>query len=190
MEMTLVSPGLVHNALMFFQASDMTAVYNERIAIVLGFLTLISALAVFVSCRTCVAWLRHLGMKDPSTTRGYSVFYRFHLYYWWAFGMLLVVHPIIAILHTGLPQAGDPDANIHWIILGIGLFSAIAAVAVFSSCRVVPRLVTMATSRNPFDNSSFKAFFRNHSYFWAPLVLLVAVHIAVAFNHARIWPGG
>ncbi len=188
--MTLVSNGLLHNAVMFFQASDMTAVYNERIAIVLGFLTLISGLAVFISCRTCVAWLKHLGMKDPSTTRGYSVFYRFHLYYWWAFGMLLIVHLIMAILHTGLPQAGDSDANVHWIILGIGLFSAMAAVAVFSSCRVLPRLITVATSRNPFQSISFRAFFQNHAYFWVPLVLLAGVHIAFGFQHAGIWPGG
>ncbi len=185
-----VNPGLLQNAVMFFQGSDITAVYDERIAIVLGYLTLISGLAVFISCRTCVSWLRHLGMKDPTTTRGYAGFYRFHLYYWWAFGVLLLIHLMMAILHTGLPQAGDPDASVHWIILGMGLFSAIAALMVFSSCRVLPRLITIATSRNPFQNIHFKTFFQNHSYFWVPLVLLAGVHIAFGFQHAGIWPGG
>jgi hypothetical protein len=173
-----------------FQASSMAAIYNERVAITLGFATLVSAIAAFLSCRTCVSWLRRLGVKDPISFKGYATFYQYHVYYWWAFGILLVAHLMMAVIHTGLPQAGDPDAGVHWRILGMGFFSAVSGVVLFSSCRILPRLVTLATRKNPFHNFAYAAFFQKHSYFWSVMALLVAGHLIFSIIHTGVWPAG
>lgn len=172
-----------------FQAADAAATYNERLAIVFGVITLVLSLSTFLSCRTCISWLKRLGIQNPMHSKGYALFYRYHLYYWWAFGVALVAHFMVAVLHTGLPQSDDPDANIHWIILGLGLFSAISAVGLFSSCRILPRLAAMAKNNNPLDNMVFRVFFKYHSYYWFILAMLVAAHFGVSYWHAGIWPG-
>jgi cytochrome b561 len=180
--------GLKTNLLL--ASSNLGSVYNERLAIVLGLLTLTSGLVVFLSCRTCLSWLSHLGLKNLTQTRGYSVFFRYHLYYWWTFGVLLVAHLMVAVLHTGLPQAGDPDANVHWTILGLGLFSAISGLVVFSSCRVLPRLLGMALPRKRLNNLALSPFFKYHSFLWLILAALAISHFLVGLNHSGIWPGG
>jgi hypothetical protein len=174
---------------MLFAAADSSALNNERLAIVLGFLTLLSGLAAFLSCRTCLGWLSRLGIKDFTHNRIYAPFYKLHLYYWWSFGVLVVAHLMVAVVHTGLPQAGDPDAPVHWWILGLGLFSAMSAIGVFFSCRIMPRLVTMARSSDPFNSHSYRTFFRGHSFYWISLGLLAAAHFLVAFSHIGVWPG-
>ncbi len=173
-----------------FQASGITAVYNERLAIIFGFITLASGLSAFLSCRVCISWLSHLGLKNPTQIKGYSAFYKYHLYYWWAFGVSLVAHFMVATLHTGLPQAGDPDAGVHWIILGLGLFSGVSASSLFFSCRVLPRLVAMATPKKPFNNPLYRAYNKYHSYYWVILALLATAHFIVSYNHTGVWPGG
>ena len=114
-----------------FQISDLSAIYNERLAIILGILTLISITAVFASCRICLSWISRLRMKNHTQIKIYAFFNKYHLYYWWAFGILLVAHFMVGVLHTGLPQANDPDANVHWFILGLGFFSAVTASSLF-----------------------------------------------------------
>jgi hypothetical protein len=177
------------NGTAFFQAAEFTAVQNERLAIVLGVVVLVLGLAVFFSCRAWVSWLRRLGVPSPTRVRGYALFYRYHLYYWWAFGVLLVAHLLVAVLHTGLPQSSDPDAGVHWRILGLGLFSGISAAVSFSSCRVLPRLAAMATPRSPLNNIAYRIFFNYHSYYWLIVGVLVALHFVFAYRHAGIWPG-
>ena len=103
---------------MYVSAS--AAVYGERTAIVLGFATLVLALAAFASCRTFASVLTRLGAKDPARNKAYRAFNRYHLYYWWFFGVAVLAHVMMATFHTGLPKAGDPDAGIHWVILGLG----------------------------------------------------------------------
>jgi hypothetical protein len=102
----------------------------------------------------------------------------------------MVAHFMVAVLHTGLPQGGDPDANVHWAILGLGLFSAVSATSLFCSCRVLPRLVAMATPKTPFNNILYRSFYKYHNYYWLIMALLVAAHFLVNFNHAGVWPEG
>ena len=177
-------------SIVLFQITDMAAVYDERLAIILGLVTLLFGLTVFFSCRTCISWLSRLGLKNLTETRGYLMFYRYHLYYWWAFGVLVVAHFLIATVHTGLPQAGDPDANIHWTILGLGLFSFITALVTFSSCRVLPKIAAVVSPKSLFNNNTYKIFFRYHTYYWWIMALLVAAHFTVSYSHAGIWPPG
>lgn len=172
-----------------FQISAQAAVYNERIAISLGFVTLALALAIFISCRSFVTLLMRFGLKNPTKNKAYQSFYRYHTYYWWFFGVSVVSHIMMATLHTGLPQAGDPDAGIHWIILILGLMSALSGLALFASCRAYSRLLTPAIPKLSFTGRTYKSFFSYHSYYWLVFALLVAGHFVVSYLHAGIWPG-
>jgi hypothetical protein len=174
---------------MLFQATDLTGIYDERVAVVLGVLTLISGLATLVSCRSCVNVLHLLGWHNPLGTKWYQAIYRYHTYYWWSFGILLISHIIMAVSHTGLPESGDPDANVHWMILFLGLASFISAFSIFSSCRVFPSLKIMATPGRPVGNK-YRSFFKYHSYYWVIFLVLVAGHFTIGLIHTGIWPGG
>jgi hypothetical protein len=171
------------------EIADRSAIYNERLAIVLGLLTLTLAAASFISCRSCLSRLKYLRLPDPTKIKGYSSFYKYHLYYWWAFGVFLVSHVLVAIAHTGLPQAGDPDAGAHWTILGLGFFSALSSSVVFCSCRVLPRLAALVSPGSLFNNTAYKFLFRYHAYFWIIFFLLAFSHFAAGYHHAGIWPG-
>ncbi len=173
-----------------FQAAGSSAIYNERLAIVFGLVTLGLGLATFLSCRICLGWLKKLGFKDPVRAGWYGPFYKYHLYYWWGLGIALVAHLMVALVHTGLPQAGDPDAGVHWAILGLGLLSAISTSVVFFSCRVMPRLVAMATRGEPWNSTRYRTYNHYHAYYWLMAGFLVAGHFAASFSHAGLWPGG
>ncbi len=178
------------SATFLFQAVDGKVIDNERLAIALGLLTLVSAIAVFASCRICMIWLNRLGLQNPAHIKGYSFFYRYHLYYWWTFGVLLLAHVMVGTLHTGLPRIGDPDEGLHWAILGLGLFSAVSSISVFCSCRIMPRLMFLARRGKSGDNSGYRAFSRFHTYFWLFLACLVGAHFAFSYYHAGVWPSG
>jgi hypothetical protein len=165
------------------------ALYYERLAIILGIITLVSALFVFFSCRIFVSRLPSPGSKPSRLKKLYKSFYKYHLYYWWALGVALLAHLMLAVLHTGLPQSGDPDAGIHWAILGFGVAGSISALVLFSSCRIVPRLLAMAGTADPFQSHVFKSAYKYHTYYWAILGMVVLTHFGIALAHAGIWPG-
>ena len=171
-----------------FDIVDKAAIYNERVAIILGFITLVSAIAAFVSCRTFMNILAHLGLKNASQSRFFQRYYRYHAWYWWVFGVALLTHLVIATVHTGLPKAGDPDAPIHWAILALGLAGGLTGITLFFSCRIVPRLMAPATDKFSLQNRAFNTFFKYHTWYWLVFVLLVAAHFTVSFIHAGAWP--
>jgi hypothetical protein len=173
--------------MMLYEIATPSTIYNERLAMVLGVATLLMAVASFISCRSCLSWLKYLHL-EPMKIKGYASFYKYHLYYWWAFGVFLISHILVAVVHTGLPQAGDPDAGAHWVILAFGFFSAVSSIVVFSSCRVLPYLVAMASPQSLFNHGSYKFVFKYHSYYWAFFLLLATIHFAAGYNHAGIWP--
>jgi len=164
------------------------AIYDERVAVVLGFLTLFSLLAVFLSCRSFLAVMNRMGLEGVTNSKAYRRFYQYHAYYWWIFGALILSHFMMAVLHTGLPKAGDPDSPIHWAILLLGLGAALGAGALFVSCRIMPRLITLATSKNPMTSVAFKGFFKLHAYYWWIILLLVVAHFAASYLHTGFWP--
>lgn len=181
----LLSLPIAHKSL---EITGPTAIYNERIAIIMGIFTLMLALAVFLSCRTFFSLAHLLGWKTPGENKIYRVFNKYHVWYWWLFGVSLVAHIMMSVVHTGLPQAGDPDAGIHWIILILGLASAILAVIIFASCRFLPRVLSAQKSGGLLKNVRYNLFYRYHNYYWLLLLLMVAAHFTVSFLHAGIWP--
>ncbi len=178
------------SSITLFQTPETSAVYYERLAIVLGITVLVFGLSTFLSCRVCISWFSFLGVKNLARKNGYSSFYKYHTYYWWAFGVSLVAHILVATLHTGLPQAGDPDAGVHWIILASGLLGGVSAASVFSSCRVLPRLLAMLTPDKPLNQPLYRSYYKYHAYFWLVWALVVAAHFTTSYNHAGLWPPG
>ncbi len=172
-----------------FEISNQSAIYNERVAIILGLATLTLALAAFTSCRTFVSLLTRLGVRNPTDNVAYQTFNKRHLYYWWFFGVLALAHVMMSTFHTGLPEAGDPDAGVHWIILALGLASALSGVALFSSCRLSPKLLAPVIPKLSLASQAYRSFFGYHSHYWWVFAVLVAVHFAASYLHAGIWPG-
>jgi hypothetical protein len=169
--------------------SPQAPVYGERTAIVLGFAAVALALAAFASCRTFVALIKHLGVNDPSQNRVYRRFNRYHVYYWWFFGVAVLAHVLMATFHTGWPKAGDPDAGVHWMILILGTASGIASASLFGSCRISPRLLAPAVPKISLGNEAYRSFFGYHSFYWLALILVFAGHFLAGYLHAGIWPG-
>ena len=163
-------------------------IINERIAIILGVVTLTLGIAAFASCKTCFSIFRRFGWGNPLDNKGYRLFFRYHSYYWWAFGIVLISHIFIAFVHTGLPQAGDPGAWIHWVILSLGLVTALSAGVQFFSCRICFKFLSRQKSSDFFNNRTLQPFFKFHSYYWIIFFLLAFVHFAAGYYHAGIWP--
>jgi hypothetical protein len=169
------------------QIAGSAAIYNERVAIILGLITLLAALATFASCRTLFFIFKFFKIA-PVQNRAYQLFSRYHSYYWFIFGFALVAHLMMAIFHTGLPQAGDQDAGAHWAILILGFCGMLSAAVLFTTCKISPRLIAPVAPKLSLKNKAYRTVYQYHSYYWLTFALLIAGHFAISFLHAGIWP--
>jgi hypothetical protein len=163
------------------------ALYNERLAIVLGFVTLAAAVGVMASCRLVPFVLCALH-KDPSQSRFYQRLSRWHAYFWWIFIMVAVLHIFTAFFHTGFPKSGDSDAGVHWVILGLAFTSLVFFPLVLSTCRIVIPFWNVIGGKSPLGNRFYKWFYTRHGLWWWPWALAFLGHVAVAYAHTGIWP--
>jgi hypothetical protein len=170
------------------QIASGPGLYGERLAVALGFVTLISAVATFATCRSCLFFLGRFGLSNLTEKRWYRPFYKYHGYFWWVFVMGLVLHLLTSLMHTAIPASGDPDAPIHWIILSLGLASLLMVIGVLASCRSLAGLVNMFREKSLLNNTKYLPFYRFHSYYWLILILLIAGHFASSYIHTGIWP--
>jgi cytochrome b561 len=171
------------------QISADIGIYNERLAIALGLLTLVFALAILASCRSFAFLLNRFGVKDYTNNKPYQSFYKFHSYYWWIFWLAFVLHLMTAVTHTELPAVGDPDAGIHWLILGFGAAALVSMLIVSLSCRSIIAFSNIFTEKSLLKFKIYNSFYRYHSYYWFVFILLIAGHFTSAYIHAGIWPG-
>ena len=132
--------------------------YGERLTVALGYITLAFTVATFATCRSCLSLLSHLGLKSPMEMRWYRPFYKYHGYYWSVFLFTLVLHLMTAMMHTAIPKAGDPDAQIHWIILSFGLSTLVFTGITLSSCRSFIGLLNLFMEKGPLTNQAFQLF--------------------------------
>jgi len=160
----------------------------ERASVTLGFLTLAAALSTFASCRSCISFLKWFRIQNPLSNKAYRAFYQFHSYYWWAFVSLLVIHLSLAIAHTGIPKAGDPDAPVHWYILSFGFGSALFTFFTLSSCRISNDFISGLFKNENQLQAGYKKFKGYHAYLWLIFLLVFAVHFFFAHQHVGFWP--
>jgi cytochrome b561 len=113
-----------------------SALVNERLAVVLGMLTLLAAVAILASCRLVPSIMKRLH-KEPLQSPFYRSIYGLHSYFWWAFIVLLALHFLAAFMHSGFPVSGDPDAPIHWAVLSLALIAFLSFLMVLFSCRII-----------------------------------------------------
>ena len=164
-------------------------IYYERIAVVLGFVTLVASLATFTSCRSFISLMSRFTNNNLLENRAYKFFYKYHSYYWWSFLVVLAIHVMSATIHTELlPGPDDPDALEHWFILGFA-FGTLGSFSIqFASCRTFTSLVDFFTQKNPVKSRVFKVFYRFHAYYWWIFLLTVAGHVTAAAIHTNVWP--
>lgn len=162
--------------------------YGERLAVALGYITLTLALATFVSCRSCVSLLGHLGMRNSIEVRWYRAFYKYHGYYWPLFLFTLTLHLMTALVHTEIPTTTDPDALIHWVILSFAFSSLVFLGAVLSSCRSLVSTMSLFMEKGPMTNRVFRNYYGYHSGYWLVFILAVSGHVSSAYIHTGIWP--
>jgi hypothetical protein len=180
------SSGII--GLSMYALSTDPGIFGERVAVILGFMTLFMALTIFVSCRSCLSFLRIFRINNFLNSKGYQVFNRYHNYYWWIFGYFLVIHVWMAVVHTGFPAADDPDASIHWVILWSGIGSLALSGVVLSSCRSFVYMLTFFRGSSPLGNWLFRESYKFHSYYWLAFLLAVAGHFAADYYHVGLWP--
>jgi hypothetical protein len=178
---------MIHN----YQASTGVGIYNERLAIILGLLTLIIALSTFASCRSCLGILHRLGINSPLQNRSFQTFYKAHAYLWWTLWFILAMHLMVGAMHTAstiIP--GDEDAYVHWQIIwagvaGLGLIGGF----VLTSCRSFSHTLDFLTNKPSMSMKLYRIFYRYHSYYWMIFILAALAHFLLGYFHAGIWPG-
>jgi hypothetical protein len=165
-------------------------IYNERIAVSLGFAALAAGIATFASCRSFVSLLERSGRSSLIENRAYRSFYKYHAYYWWSFIIILLVHIMSSFMHTDLiPNAADPDALAHWLILWPAAGSFVFLLVQLTSCRSFAGLVDFFTGKPLLRWRVYYNFYRFHSYYWWLFVAAVVGHITFAAIHTSFWPG-
>ncbi len=162
------------------QAATSLSIYDERLSVTLGFITLVFVLAFFTTCRSFTSLLARLGFKDSLKVGWYQTFYKYHAYYWPVFWVTFVLHVTTALMHTDLPQLGDPDAAQHLYILASGLISFVALVTLGFSCRIFASLFHLFTGKSLTEGRVNSAFYKYHPIYW--LVLLVSIAVLFIFR--------
>ncbi len=164
------------------------ALYGERLAVALGFATLVSAVVTFISCRSCISFLGHLGLKNITDTKWYRIFYKYHGYAWPVFLFFLILHLLTALMHTAIPTARDPDATIHWFILSFAFGSFLSVGMALFSCRSLVSTIGLFTGKNLISNKKYKSFYRYHSFYWMILITAIIGHFISSYLHIGFWP--
>jgi hypothetical protein len=169
------------------QISIDVGVYNERLSIVLGFITLLLTLATLFSCRSFIFFLRHIGIKNPERNRFYAAFFKYHSLYWYGLVFILVLHPLAGIMHIVFTDSTDPDAYLHTWVLAAGAAAFAVILIILVSCRSLVAFLAFITGKNPLAGKYFAAFYRLHSYFWSILIILIVLHFTFSYLHTGIW---
>ena len=161
-------------------------VYDERIAIILGYITLALALAIFFSCRIFTGFMKKRGWVKIVDHPLYSKFNTYHGTYWWFFIIVLTTHLLTAFAHVGIPQSGDPDSPIHWGILATGLLGSFVIWGIYFSCRSVSTFWSYFTDKGPAQ--LYPSFFKRHNAVWLLFGIIIAIHLVLALYHVGVWP--
>ena len=172
-----------------FDPAIQVSIYNERLAIVLGILTLVLALATFASCRSCMVFLNRFGLGSFTRRKGYQTFYKTHAYLWWTLWFVLAMHVMVGVMHAASSIPGDSDAYVHWRVIWSGLGGLVLVGGfVLTSCRSFTHALDFTINRSSLKNRVYRVFNRYHSYYWLIFLLIAAGHFVLGYLHAGVWP--
>ena len=161
--------------------------YGERLAVVLGFITLALFTGMAVTCRSFIPFSNKIGLGSITRSKVYRSLFRFHSFFWFGFGVILFLHGLTGFMHTEIPQAGDPDAPVHLAILvfATGLFLSVGLT--FSNCRAFSGMLRFFRGGDILTGI-YGRFYRLHSYFWVLLLVALAGHLTASYLHIGFWP--
>jgi len=161
--------------------------YGERLAVVLGFVTLALFAGMALTCRSCVSFFGKIGLGRLTQWRPYQVLFRFHALFWYGFFVVLFLHALIGFMHTEFPQAGDPDAPLHaWILIFAGSLLIFIGLT-FLNCRVFMGFLRIFRGDDVLKGF-YGPFYRFHSYFWILLLVVLVGHLTASYIHIGVWP--
>ena len=172
---------------MLYAITGDLGLYGERTAVVLGFASLALFVSMGLTCRSFPVLARKIRLGGLVEKRAYRTFFGYHSFFWYGFFIVLVLHLLTGIMHTSLPQAGDPDEAIHWAILIFAGSVLLSLGLVFSSCRSCVSLFTMMRGHSPL-HGVYAAYYRLHSYLWLLLLLALVGHLTASYIHIGFWP--
>lgn len=161
--------------------------YGERLAVVLGFATLMLFIGIGITCRSFSSLAARFKIGMLTTTRAYQQLFRLHAAFWYGFGLMLFLHLITGFMHTEFPHPGDPDAPIHTVILVFAGSVLISVSLTFSNCRTFAAFLKVFRGEDLFSGA-YKLFYRFHSYFWILLLLALIGHLIASYIHVGFWP--
>lgn len=166
-----------------FQGSSLD-IYVHWLILALGIGILMFGIAVITSCRSVAGFFHLLQDKNTLGMKIYMVYFRFHSYYWIAFGFFLIFHLMVTIVHVGYPSSGAPYVLPHQLVFYTAIVNFLLIIVVFTSCKSFLSLVNIFNSKNPLSIGGFKRFYRFHSVFWWLLGVSFIVHITAGIIHA------
>jgi hypothetical protein len=166
-----------------FQGSSLD-IYVHWLILALGIGILVTGIAVITTCRSVAGFFHLINDKDSLGARAYRVYFRFHSYYWVAFGTFFISHLMVTVVHVGLPSAGEPYSLAHQLVFYTAITNFLLTLIVFTSCKSFLNLVGIFSSRNLLSANGFKKFYRFHSIFWWLLCVSFIVHISAGIVHA------
>jgi hypothetical protein len=162
-------------------------VYNERLAIILGFITLAFTLAALFSCRSFLSFLNRMGVKDPLGNSFYRVFFKYHSFYWWGLVFALALHLLVGVMHIRYNDPADPDAYLHPYIFLTGGLAFIVTLAAYLSCRSFASLLNLVTGKSPLSGRVYTIAYSFHYYYWIILIMIVIAHFTLIYLHTGVW---
>jgi hypothetical protein len=166
-----------------FQGSSLD-IYVHWLILALGIGILVFGIAVITTCRSVAGFFHLLNDKNTLGAKIYRTYFRFHSYYWVAFGTFLVFHLMVTIVHVGVPSAGEPFYLAHQLVFYTAITNFLLTAVVFTSCKSFLSLASLFSSKNPLSRGGFKKFYRYHSVFWWMLAASFIVHITAGIIHA------
>jgi hypothetical protein len=159
-------------------------VYVHWLIMGLGIGVLVSAVAVLFSCRSFAGMLHLLSPGTSWRDRCYRGFFRYHAYYWAAFGLVLVLHLMVTVVHVGTPVSGEVVHLAHVVVYTTAITNVAMVLVVLTSCRTVNWIVSAVTGRSRLGTTLYRGFYRFHGVYWWLLVFSVGGHIVSGIIHA------
>jgi hypothetical protein len=161
--------------------------YGERLTVALGFVTLALFVGMGLTCRSFVSLSNKVGLGWLTGSKLYRATSRYHSFFWYGFFVVLFLHMLTGFMHTEIPQAGDPDAGIHLLIL---IFAGVVFFSVgltFSNCRTCAGILGVFRGEGLFKGA-YGRLYRFHPYFWILLLIGLIGHLTVSYIHVGFWP--
>jgi hypothetical protein len=168
------------------QISIDIAVYNERLAIILGFISLLFVLEVFFTCRSCTAFLSRIGLKKITSNKIFLSLFKYHSFFWWGLIFSLVLHLSVAVMHLNYNDPFDPDAYWHPYIFASGLGALSLTLIIYFSCRSFAGILLLFKGKRHLSKN-YGGFYHLHSYLWILIFAIVIIHFTLGYLHTGIW---